>query len=171
MTPRLASRALRLLALLLPLAAACAPAPEPIVVGRDSCDHCHMAVADARFAAELVTRHGRVYRFDSVECLATHYLREAEREDVHSIWVTDLNDPARLLRVEEASFVRSASLRTPMGAGLAAFEATTGRARALAIAPGEVLTWPQVLAGVESGVTAAAPGHAEPREVADAYPR
>jgi copper chaperone NosL len=129
-----------------------------------------MGVAEARFAAELVTRQGRVYRFDSVECLATYYLREADFARVHSIWVTDLNEPTRLLRLEEAAFVHSASLRTPMGAGLAAFEAATGRARALAAAPGEVLTWSQVLAWVERGAPAASSDHVEPREVAHAYP-
>ena len=153
---------------LLALLAACASGPAPIVVGRDACDHCHMGVADARFAAELVTRHGRVYRFDSVECLATYYLHEAKGEELGSLWVTDLNDPRRLMPVEEAEFVQSPALHTPMGAGLAAFEAGRGRTRALAAAPGEVLSWAQVLARVRRAGTGAGLAHAEPREVTDA---
>jgi copper chaperone NosL len=142
-------RALALAVLLPVMTGGCAPGPAPIVVGQDSCDRCHMAVADARFAAELVTRHGRIHRFDSVECLAAYFLHEEDPGDVRSLWVTDLNEPKRLLRVEDAEFVRSAALHTPMGAGLAAFEANRGRGRALAAAPGEILSWPQVLARVQ----------------------
>src|SRR5690606_253472 len=42
-------------------------------------------------------------------------------QDVHSLWVTDFARPGRLLRAEEARYLRSGALRSPMGLNVAAF--------------------------------------------------
>ncbi|HEV8453934.1 MAG TPA: hypothetical protein VGQ24_03525, partial [Gemmatimonadales bacterium] len=54
-------------------AAACgSPGPRPLAFGTEQCAHCHMALADPRFAGELVTTTGKTIPFDDVGCLAKY---------------------------------------------------------------------------------------------------
>ena len=56
-----------LLALVVP--ACSAPAPGVIHYDVDACDRCRMTISDPSFAAQLVMRTGKVYRFDDPGCL------------------------------------------------------------------------------------------------------
>ena len=97
------------------------PGPRPIALGEEVCRHCHMTIADPRFAAELVTTRGRVYVFDDVGCLAAFVATSRCRSTVvHSLWVHDFLHPDSLLDARTASYLRVDSLRTPMGSHLAA---------------------------------------------------
>jgi copper chaperone NosL len=117
------------------LAAACgSPGPRPIAWGEEVCRHCHMTIADPRFAAELVTRRGRVYVFDDVGCLVAFAAGESVAPDaVHSLWVHDFLRPDSLLDARTAVYLRVDSLRTPMNSHVAALapgaEADRGQAR------------------------------------------
>jgi copper chaperone NosL len=104
------------------LAVACgSPGPRPIALGQEVCRHCHMTIADPRFAAELVTTRGRVYVFDDVGCLAAFVAGESVPSTVvHSLWVHDFLHPDSLLDARTAHYLRVDGLRTPMSSGLAA---------------------------------------------------
>jgi copper chaperone NosL len=108
--------------------AACgSPGPRPIAWGEEVCRHCHMTIADPRFAAELVTTRGRVYVFDDVGCLAAFVASEAIAPSaVHSLWAHHFLRPDSMLDARAAIYLRVDSLRTPMGSHV------------VAIAPGEV---------------------------------
>ena len=107
------------------LLAACAAAgPRPIAYDRDACAFCRMTVSDPRYGAELVSAHGKVYTFDSVECLASYYL--ANRAATRSLWVTNADRPGELVPAEKARFHRAAARAeggSPMGLGLSASSA------------------------------------------------
>jgi copper chaperone NosL len=110
------------LTLALLLAACGEPGPVPIAWGERECDYCHMTAVQPQYAAQLVLRTGKVLVFDDPGCLAS-FVREGSvaAEAVHSMWLNDFLAPdAPPLRVEEAIFVRSDSLRTPMNHGVAA---------------------------------------------------
>ena len=118
-------RALLLLLPLLFLTIACEtrPTPEPIEYGKDSCEFCRMIIADAGFAAELKTKKGKVYKFDSIECLAAFVLSgRVRKEDILAMWVSDFAHKGRLIRVERAKFLVSDRLRSPMGLNISAYE-------------------------------------------------
>lgn len=124
---------------------ACSEAPRTIHLGSDSCDHCHMTISEERFAAQLVTDRGRTYVFDSVECMAEFVGSEAFPEGTRSLWVTDFAEPGSWVRAEEARFLRSDDLRSPMGMGFGAFASRDGVDAARAELGGEVLDWDGVL--------------------------
>ncbi|NNM04426.1 MAG: hypothetical protein HKO65_04930 [Gemmatimonadetes bacterium] len=127
----------------------CAPSgPVPISVGEDGCSQCLMTIADERYATELITKKGKLHFFDSVECLAAFYL-DQDPEDVASLWVTDFHTQNRLIPVEEAFFLRSKDLKSPMGMNLTAFGDGISPETVLNSFIGEVLDWPEVLAFVE----------------------
>lgn len=136
-------------ALVLAGAGACTPRPEPIVYGEDVCTHCRMVIVDDRYSTELVTRTGLVHTFDSIECLADYVLGLEEPGSVHSLWVTSFQRPGELIAVEDAQFLHSEMMKSPMGANLTAFGKAEITARALVDSfGGEVLTWEEVLAYV-----------------------
>jgi copper chaperone NosL len=135
-----------------------------VAFGADACASCLMGVADEGHAAELVTRTGRVYVFDSVECLASYAASLDDPDQVHSTWVTDFSDPGEMVRAEEAFFLKSPTLGSPMGLGLTAFARAEDRDGAVHAFGGEPLDWD----GVRSEVAARWPdgrpahgGHAE----------
>ncbi len=133
------------------VATACAgPSPRPVAYGSDECAHCHMTVADHRFAAELVTRTGKVFVFDDPGCLAEFVAGgTVEPEAIHSLWLADYTAPAeRLLPADSAWLVRSEALRTPMDSRLAAAPTAEAADSLRAGIGGEVIRWDDV-AGAE----------------------
>ncbi len=122
------------------------PGPTPIAFGEAACDHCHMTIVDQRFAAELVTRTGKVYAFDDVGCLATFAVSgPVGPEQVHSAWVTDFRLPGTLIPAQDAIFLRTDSVRTPMSSNLLAVPRAAGDSLQAALG-GALLDWAQVLA-------------------------
>jgi copper chaperone NosL len=133
------------LAVLVLATAACTPRPEPIVYGEDVCAHCRMVIVDERYGAELVTTKGRVLTFDSIECLAD-YVSAQDASDVHSLWVTSYTAPGELISIEDALFLHSPELNSPMGANLTAFRASETTPTAVVDEyGGEILDWSGVL--------------------------
>jgi copper chaperone NosL len=129
------------------LLACASPAPRAIVYGTDQCAHCHMTIADQRYAAELVTRTGKVLVFDDIGCLAAFLASgEVAPAAVHSAWAHDYVSPHEWKRIGDLSFVQGDSFHTPMGSGVIAL-ARAGVADSLrAAVGGERLDWAQVLA-------------------------
>ena len=61
-----------------------------------------MTIVDQRFAAELVTRTGKVYAFDDAGCLATFAASgPVGPEQIHSAWVTDFRLPGTLIPAQD----------------------------------------------------------------------
>ncbi len=134
------------LALIVALSACGDPEPRPVEVGVDRCEHCLMTIADDRYAAEILTPTGRVYVFDSVECMLAHLDHEMEGERVHSTWVTDFSRAPALVRGDLAYYLVSESLPSPMGLGITAFAQAADRNEALASYGGRALDWSEVQA-------------------------
>jgi len=154
----LVARRLPQLMLLAALVASCGgTGPRPVVLGEDECGYCRMEVTDARFAAEAVTRTGRVHVFDSVECLAG-YARGAEKGSVTALYVTDADAPGTFVAAEQAGYLTGSTLRGPMG-NTVAF-ASPGAARAAqARVGGTVAEWAAVLADSSSHAVGAHGAH------------
>lgn len=125
-TPATTSRLRLLLGLLavvgLLLAACGAPKPVAIRYGEQVGDYCGMMITDPRYGSQIVTRTGKTYTFDSVECLVGFMLDGGvPAGDIHSVWVTDFAAPGTLIPAEEAYYLKSPSLRSPMAVNLTAF--------------------------------------------------
>lgn len=134
-------------AALLFMATACADGPRTVHIGSDNCDHCHMTISQEAFAAQLITDRGRAYLFDSVECMA-EFLSQGEtvtRDQVRSLWVTDFAAPGSWVRAEDATYLRSEQLRSPMGMGLSAYATDEGSRESRSEFGGEMMDWEQVL--------------------------
>ncbi len=131
---------------LLLLGGACTvPGPRPVVLGSEACAHCHMTVADDRFIAQLVTSTGKVLIYDDPGCLATALRDGVVADDqVRSLWVTNYLEPAALLDANEAWFVQSDRVHTPMASGLVALPSKAQADSLAAALSGTVIRWDAV---------------------------
>ena len=124
--------------------AGCEPGPQPIAYGEDTCDRCVMGISDTRFGAQIVTRTGKVYKFDSVECLAGFALEMSE-SDIHSMWVTDFRRPEVLVKAPAAVYLAGSKLSSPMGLSLLAFSSEAESDSIRTAFGGELVEWPALL--------------------------
>ena len=131
--------------------------PPDIIFGQDVCSECNMIINEANFAAAYWTVDGEARRFDDVGEMLKFMHENAEERA--STWVHDVNT-AEWLRAEEAWFVMSAGLMTPMGTGVAAV-ANEEDARALAFDQPEamVMTFDELTAGLMAGELMIEMGH------------
>jgi len=130
-------------AVLVALAPGCARGPQPIEYGADACGFCRMTISDARYGAEAVTKKGRVYKYDSVECLASALAGEGEYSatDVEGVYVTDFLRPNTLIDAATAVFLQSDKLPSPMGLNLTAFVSKDDAANLQKERGGSVMDW------------------------------
>ncbi|MEX2597967.1 MAG: nitrous oxide reductase accessory protein NosL [Salibacteraceae bacterium] len=98
---------------------ACSQSTKPIEYGKDNCHYCQMKIMDPKFGTEAVTKKGRVYKFDSSECLL-RYLNDSDQEHSHIV-VTDFASPKTFVGADSAWFLVSKNMPSPMGGFLNAF--------------------------------------------------
>jgi len=101
----------------------CSRTPEPIQYGKDACAHCKMTIMDRRFAAEIITSKGKVFKFDATECMADFLKGNPEiAANKKSIFlVCDFNHPGQFVDARKSFFLNDNSVSSPMGGNLSAF--------------------------------------------------
>lgn len=119
---------------------ACSPEPQPVELGTDLCEHCKMTIVQEPFAAELVTKKGKVFKFDAIECMVA-YLNDREETEFEFFLVKDLNQPAQWQDARTASYLVSNALPSPMGAYLSAYKDVDGANEMRENKGGEVFDW------------------------------
>lgn len=98
------------------------PQPTPLVINTDNCAYCQMTISDPKFGAELLTKKGKTYKFDAIECMAGFYAEASvvKHEDIHSMWVINLISPGDLINAKNAVFVHCDQIKSPMGGDFSA---------------------------------------------------
>lgn len=101
----------------------CSTDPKPIEFEVDNCDYCKMTISDIRFGAELVTKKGRIYKFDDIVCLKGFILDETVEEDnIASNWLVDFAETKELIPAETSYLLLNEDLRSPMASNIASFK-------------------------------------------------
>ncbi|MBP6759435.1 MAG: nitrous oxide reductase accessory protein NosL [Flavobacterium sp.] len=93
---------------------------EPIKLNTDNCDFCKMSIADGKYAAEIITQKGRVYKFDDISCMA-NYCKENANTKIGAYYVSDFSQDNNLIPAETAFFLSGGSIQSPMHGGIIAF--------------------------------------------------
>jgi len=127
----------------------CEVKPVPINYNHDECAYCKMKISDIRFGAEIVTKKGKVHKFDSAECLVRTYI-EDDKPDFAYVIVTDYARPHTLIDAEDATFYISENQPSPMGGNLSAYEHKKHAEIALEEKGGKVLDFQDLLAEYRS---------------------
>ena len=128
---------------------ACRIEPEPIAYGSDACAHCRMTIVDPTHAAQLVTKKGKQFKFDAIECLVQK-LPEWSPDEVALLRVADYASPGQMTDAESATYLISKGIRSPMGANLSAFADPESAAKAQTEHTGRILKWNELANALES---------------------
>jgi copper chaperone NosL len=97
---------------------------EPIKLNVDHCDYCKMSIADGRFGAEVITKKGRIYKFDDISCMHD-YIMENKTTPFSAFYIHDYLNNNVLIPAESAFYVKDDSFKSPMGGNTAAFSNKT----------------------------------------------
>lgn len=122
----------------------CSVEPKEINYGNDHCFNCDMTVVDKTHAAQYVTKKGKAYVFDAVECLMMKLEKEKNEELMVFILVADFNNPGTLIDAKTATYLISEKIKSPMGANLSAFSSTEIANKFLTENGGEIFSWEQL---------------------------
>ncbi|WP_203296113.1 nitrous oxide reductase accessory protein NosL [Luteirhabdus pelagi] len=125
------------------LFSACAIEPKPIQYGEDNCHYCNMTIVDRQHAAQIVTEKGRAYSFDAIECMV-NFKQDYKGPNIALFLVADYDSPGELLPAEEASFIISKEISSPMGANLSAFNNEEKAAETISTHGGNLFDWKQL---------------------------
>lgn len=121
----------------------CNAKPEKIAFGKDNCSECKMTIMNPKFGGEIVTKKGKVYKFDDSHCIAVFLERRGvELNDIHQTLFTDYNNSDGFVKVNAVEFVVSSQFKSPMGGNAAAFKnAAEAKNKAAEIEGSKVTNW------------------------------
>lgn len=123
-------------------ASACKNSPEPILFGVQECAHCRMTITDKQFAAQIVTQTGRTFSFDAIECMLFYSQNTVEApKSIEKFLVSDWNPPNLMIDAENAFYVISKSIVSPMGGNLSAYPTREMAEQQLKDGDGEIHDW------------------------------
>lgn len=137
-----------LLVMLVVFIASCTPESKPINYGEDMCHFCKMNIVNKIYGAEVVTDKAKVYKFDAIECMI-HFIQDHPDLSLAMTLTNHYETPETLIPVDEATFVISENMPSPMGAFLTAFKSKEKAKEVVAIKGGEMYTWSEVCKKIE----------------------
>lgn len=132
------------LALVLLFIVSCSKEPQPIEYNKDECTHCLMIITDPQFGSELVTDKGKVYKFDSIECLA-EYVSIGRDLKAESLWISDYANTNTLTRAEDAYYIVSPKMESPMSMNIGGFSSKSDMEKVFAEMGGRKMNWTDIL--------------------------
>ncbi|NNJ89118.1 MAG: hypothetical protein HKP53_06930 [Eudoraea sp.] len=121
----------------------CNIGPAPINYGSDGCQYCSMTIVDKQHAAEFVTKKGKIFKFDAVECMM-NYLKEIDQTTVALFLVNDYDAPGELTNATKATYLISNNIPSPMGEFLTAFKSREVAERVHDANQGMLLSWDEL---------------------------
>ena len=92
----------------------------PIKLNVDTCDFCKMTIADGKYAAEVISEKGRVFKFDDIMCMI-HYGKENANTKMAAHYVNDYTQDNVLIPAKTAFFLSEGTIQSPMRGGIIAF--------------------------------------------------
>lgn len=133
-----------LIILLVGLISSCKPSLEAINFHEDECAYCKMIISDPKFAAELVSKTGKVFKYDSAECLIKE-LKGAPTEKYTIMAVSDYNRDQVFIDADKAIFLISEGVPSPMGANLSSYSDRQSAETVRQAKGGEIYSFDEIL--------------------------
>jgi len=122
----------------------CEVSPKPIAYGSDGCHFCSMTIVDRQHAAEIVTKKGKAFKFDAVECMMNH-LKDIDVSTVELFLVNDYLAPGELIDAKKTTFLISKDIPSPMGEYLSAFQSRVEAENIETENNGKLYSWEELL--------------------------
>lgn len=124
----------------------CNTGPQSIKLGVDVCSFCKMSIADEHFGAEIITKKGKVYKFDDMHCLlAFRKANTINNADIKETWLINFEEPHNFIESSKAFLLKSDELHSPMGGNIANFSDEAKLKEAMQKFKGEEISWDEYL--------------------------
>ncbi|MGD8306016.1 MAG: nitrous oxide reductase accessory protein NosL [Ignavibacteria bacterium] len=124
----------------------CGSDPEAIHYGQDECEFCRMLITDDKYGAELITDKGKIYKFDSMECMVEFSLVKNLIGDKNNrLLVTNFDSPGEFIEASNSFYVKNDQFRSPMGLNVTAFSNKETAENFMTTNGGEYLSWLDVI--------------------------
>ncbi|MFN8244461.1 MAG: nitrous oxide reductase accessory protein NosL [Ferruginibacter sp.] len=124
----------------------CQSGPEPLQPGRDNCSFCKMTISDRRFGAEIVTKKGKVYKFDDALCMLSFAKAGSlEQKDIGAYYITNFSGNHELVNTQTALLLQTETLRGPMNGNLTAFTSEDSMKKIAGDYNGQAVSWQELL--------------------------
>lgn len=95
---------------------------EPVALApNDMCAYCKMAISEKRYAAEFMDSEGQTFKFDEIGCMINFIKEKKNATKVTTYFVMDF-DERQWIKADDAHYVSSSELATPMSGGIIAFK-------------------------------------------------
>lgn len=108
----------------------------------DVCYLCKMAISQLNFATEIVTPDGEIYKFDDIGCMV-EFKKMHELPSGSVMFVRDFYTK-EWVRIENAYFVKSEKIQTPMNYFIATFKTRESLEKFLSEYGGEEFPYDQL---------------------------
>ncbi|SFJ03164.1 copper chaperone NosL [Kaistella treverensis] len=105
---------------MLSLAACAEKGPQEITIGKDQCDNCKMTISEPKYATQLLTEKGRVYKFDDIACLRDYEATNPENTGSATVYVADFPS-GKFVESSTATFIKGGQIKSPMGGNTQAY--------------------------------------------------
>jgi copper chaperone NosL len=127
------------------LISSCSTKPEPFKYGKDDCYFCKMGIVDPRFGGEVITKKGKVYKFDDIICMVRFLKAEGVKEnEIAEKVIINFEKENDFLDVSKTTFRVSPELRSPMGSNAAAFSSQQAAEKAKTGREGQIMNWDEL---------------------------
>lgn len=127
----------------------CSKEVQPINYNKDECAHCMMIITDPKFGSELVTDKGKVYKFDSIECMAD-YVSVDRGFAAETLWISDYANPNTLTDAKTAFYIVSSKMESPMSMNIGGFKNESDMEKIFITMGGQKMNWKDVLSYVKN---------------------
>jgi copper chaperone NosL len=120
----------------------CNTGPQSIKLGIDACSFCKMSIVDNRFGAEIITRKGKVFKFDDMHCLlAFRKANTINNNDIKETYLINFDEPHDFIVAPKAFLLKSDELHSPMRGDIASFSDENKLKEASQKFKGKVVAW------------------------------
>ena len=128
--------------------ASCSAQPEPLKSGVDVCQLCKMGIADTKFGSEVITKKGKVFKFDDIGCMI-RFLKTGvvEQKDIGQTVVINYERQNDFLDTDKAFFLMSDAVRSPMNYNVGAF--SSAEAAKKYFPGGQTISWNELFQKIE----------------------
>lgn len=128
---------------LMSVISSCSIEPKPIIFGSDQCNYCKMNIVDKLHAAQFVTKKGKQFKFDAIECMVNQ-VEDIDESSIAKLMVSNYGDFGVMIDAKLARYLISPQIKSPMGANLSAFDKSNNLDQIIKQYSGDLYDWDQL---------------------------
>jgi copper chaperone NosL len=99
-----------------------------------------MNIVEKKFGAEIVTKKGKVYKYDAIECMV-NAIKKMDKNSIQYFMAVDYNNPTQLMDATTSFHLKSEEIPSPMGAFLSSYVNKELADKAQEINGGQIYSW------------------------------